>query len=1034
MHTFQEIVAILSNFWAKHGCIIATPYDLEKGAGTSNPTTFLRALGPEPYNAAYIEPCRRPKDGRYGENPNRLQHYFQYQVILKPSPDNILELYLESLKAIGMKIEEHDIRFVHDDWENPTLGAWGLGWEVWIDGMEMTQFTYFQAVAGIPLHPITGEITYGIERIAMCLQGVNSIFDIKWNDTLTYGDIYKQNEVQWSHYNFEAQDEAMWARHFADFQNEAKRLVEKELPIPAYDFVVKSSHAFNMLDAKGVISVTERAHYIASIRDLAKRAADGYLTFREKMGFPLLKKMPLPVESAHSSTAFEPRNKSSSKETFILEIGVEELPATFVPIGIRELERIFKDLLSKHSLSYTSCEVYGTPRRLAVVIRDLDTKTQEETEERRGPPVSSIWDTSGTILPAGKGFFTSIGLTEATQYPQSIQDVTDGKIKGLSVRELKGAQYLFFNHEKKAQSTSEILYRELPSLIQKIEFPKSMKWGSYTSITFARPIRWLLSLFGNETIPFQLHHLTASNSTRGNRQLTGSQLITITHADEYEKVLEEKGNVIVNQKRRAQEIEAQLSSIEEKHSLKAIDVQKVLKQVIYLVEKPFLGLLSFDPAFLQAPKEVLTSEMIEHQKYFPVENAQTGKLAPSFVIVANRPVSQSIEDGNKKVLSARLADGTFLWHEDQKTSLQEMREKLKTVTYQTGAGSVYQKTERMRALSEMLAQTFGSDQNKALIKEISLAASLSKADLTSLLVGEFPELQGTIGRHLAESQKLSQHVAQAIEEHWLPNQEGGKLPSYIVGSIVSLADKLDTLSVFFTLGMKPTSSSDPFALRRAALGIVRILIEQKLSGSLEALIDHALELPMKEISKAQSIKRDSLRQEIASFIITRAKAYLCDRGFEKECVETVLSESNTSIRSVDLYDAFCRLEALSKLKRSPEQMKSFVEVLKRCIGQLDNPSIKPLQDGSKLKERSEIALYKAIEEITHSFGESEKLKSWDQALSHLLQLQKPIDDLFNEVKVLSTIQEEKERRLSLLQSALTLINRFGDMKRFCGFK
>ncbi|MCB1135567.1 MAG: glycine--tRNA ligase subunit alpha, partial [Chlamydiia bacterium] len=281
--TFQEIIRTLSQYWEEQGCIVNQGYDLEVGAGTFNPATFLRCLGPEPYNTAYVEACRRPTDGRYGENPNRVQHYFQYQVLLKPSPLNLQELYLDSLRAIGFDLSKHDMRFVHDDWESPTLGAWGLGWEVWMDGMEVTQFTYFQQAGGINLKPVSGELTYGLERLAMYLLGKDRLFDLPWNKDITYGDLYHRNEVEWSHYNFEEASTELWFRHFEDFEAEAKRLCERKLPIPAYDFVMKASHAFNLLDARGVISVTERMAYILRIRNLAMEAAQVYLESREAL-------------------------------------------------------------------------------------------------------------------------------------------------------------------------------------------------------------------------------------------------------------------------------------------------------------------------------------------------------------------------------------------------------------------------------------------------------------------------------------------------------------------------------------------------------------------------------------------------------------------------------------------------------------------------------------------------------------------------------------------------------------------------------
>ena len=289
MMNFQEMILALNQFWGKHGCLIVQPYDTEKGAGTMNPATALRALGPEPWNAAYVEPSRRPTDGRYGDNPNRLQHYYQYQVLLKPSPDDIQELYLASLDAIGIREEEHDIRFVEDNWESPTLGAWGLGWEVWLDGMEVTQFTYFQQCGGFDCPPVCGEITYGIERLAMVIQKVDSVYDILWADGVTYGDVHHQNEVDYSRYNFELADTDMLFRLFDMYEKESQRIVAAGLPQTAYDYMLKCSHTFNLLDARSAISVTERQSYIARVRNLARACSVAYLEQRKALGFPLLK-------------------------------------------------------------------------------------------------------------------------------------------------------------------------------------------------------------------------------------------------------------------------------------------------------------------------------------------------------------------------------------------------------------------------------------------------------------------------------------------------------------------------------------------------------------------------------------------------------------------------------------------------------------------------------------------------------------------------------------------------------------------------
>lgn len=293
--TFQGLILALQQYWARQGCVILQPLDMEVGAGTFHPATFLRAIGPETWNAAYVQPCRRPTDGRYGENPNRLQHYYQFQVVLKPNPENIQDLYLESLRELGIDTNVHDIRFVEDNWESPTLGAWGLGWEIWLNGMEVTQFTYFQQVGGLECFPVTGEITYGLERIAMYLQGVDSIYDLVWTvnangDKVTYGDVFHQNEVEMSTYNFEEADVDFLFQTFDVCERESARLVEKGLPLPAYEMVMKASHAFNLLDARHAISVTERQRYILRVRTLARAVAQAYYDKRLALGFPLADK------------------------------------------------------------------------------------------------------------------------------------------------------------------------------------------------------------------------------------------------------------------------------------------------------------------------------------------------------------------------------------------------------------------------------------------------------------------------------------------------------------------------------------------------------------------------------------------------------------------------------------------------------------------------------------------------------------------------------------------------------------------------
>ena len=304
MLNFQEIIFKLQEYWSKQGCAIIQPYDMEVGAGTSHTATFLKSIGPEPWKAAYVQPSRRPKDGRYGENPNRLQHYYQFQVALKPAPENIVDLYMSSIQSLGIDLKKNDIRLVEDNWENPTLGAWGLGWEVWLNGMEITQFTYFQQVGGIICKPITGEITYGLERLAMYIQNVDSVYDIQWTDGISYGDVFLQNEKEQSSYNFKFSDSEFLLKAFASHAKQANKLVEENLALPAYEQVLKAAHTFNLLDARGVISVTERADYIGKIRDISRNVASAYLMSRKKLGFPM-------VDKNHAKEAISELDKKS---------------------------------------------------------------------------------------------------------------------------------------------------------------------------------------------------------------------------------------------------------------------------------------------------------------------------------------------------------------------------------------------------------------------------------------------------------------------------------------------------------------------------------------------------------------------------------------------------------------------------------------------------------------------------------------------------------------------------------------------------
>jgi glycyl-tRNA synthetase len=1012
MITFQDFLNRLTAFWEKQGCIIHQGYDLELGAGTFNPATFLRCLGPEPYRAAYIEPCRRPTDGRYGTNPNRLQHYFQYQVILKPSPPNIQDLYLQSLEALGFNLKEHDIRFVHDDWEAPSQGAWGLGWEVWMDGMEITQFTYFQAIGGVELKPITGEITYGIERLAMYLQKVNSIFDLHWNQDLTYGDIYLRNEVEWSHYNFEKASIQMWQHHFEDYEKEAKKLISEQLPIPAYDFVIKATHAFNILEARGAISVTERTGYIARIRDLARQIADAYIASREKLGHPLLErakskqKPPTPFSSEKLLLSESLLNvHPDHTEDFLLEIGSEELPASFVTIGSQNLEKQMRALLEKEEIEYERFSIYATPRRLAIYIHQLAMGKPSQSIEKKGPPIDQAYFPDGKLKPAGEGFFRSIGIAAPT-----LETILKKQIPGLEIRSIKGISYLYGTLHQEGRATAMILQEQLPSLILNLEFPKKMRWGD-VDIAYPRPLHWIVSLFGQEIVPFQVGPILAGRTTYGHRQLS-PEACELDKAHDYIHILYEHF-VMADPEKRKESIEAQIKGLEAQQNIKIIDRERVIPQVQNLVEWPYLTLATFRADFLKAPKEVLISEMVEHQKYFPVANPD-GSLKNLFVITANVIPTEQIRQGNQRVISARLSDGVFLYEEDLKMRLEDFNEKLKKVTFQKELGTIYQKVERILAHAKVIQKMLGISTPA----KIERAALLCKADLASNMVYEFPELQGTMGAYYALAQGEDPEVAKAIEEHWMPRGENAPLPETETGIMISLADKFDNLLGCFSLGLKPTSSTDPYALRRQVLGIIKILIKGKYELSLrDCLLACAHHFPSSIIPNKQEVIG-----EILTFVTNRIKTIFQDYGFYRDEIEASLAYGCN-----DIYDTYCRVKALHDFrKKAKGEFVSLYEVYKRAKGQLNGHEAASVAK-ERLIEPAEKQLHALLDRQQIAFKDALIKRDYDQAYALIATIQPALADLFDQVKILADDPKLRENRLALLRRVFNL---FGEILDF----
>ncbi len=1002
MLTFQQIIQTLIEFWETRGCVIHQGHDLETGAGTFNPATFLRCLGPEPYNTAYVEPSRRPTDGRYGENPNRLQLFHQFQVIMKPSPSDIQQTYLDSLRALGLDLSSHDIRFVHDDWESPTLGAWGLGWEVWIDGMEITQFTYFQAIGSVPLNPVSVEIAYGLERLAMYIQNVDSIFDVKWNDTLTFNDISKQNEREWSEYNFKKASTSMWLRHFDDFEKEAETLVKDKLPVPAYDFVLKASHAFNLLDARGAISVTERTGYIARIRELARAVAVDYLRSREEMGFPLYKPKKIVPHKQISTISFS--FTPEEKHDFLLEIGSEQLPACFIPLGMKELQKSFSAFLQEWGLPFDAIKAYGTPQRLSLYVTGLSSGTTEKKEEKKGPPVSSAFDPEGNPTPQGIGFFKSIGLKS----PISKANLAENNI---SLQTIKGTEYLFYTSITPAFSTFDLLQDALPKLIVSLDFPKKMRWGQ-TTLSYARPIHWFVALFGDKVVPFSLEGIDSDRITKGHAQLN-PQKACLNHPKDYLDTLRNLF-VLADPEERKEKILRQLKEAELSSGTTIVCLDKVLSQVLYLTEWPQVMEGSFKQEFLSVPSEVLISEMVEHQKYFPLRDAKTGALQNRFLITADNTPCSLILKGNEKVLSARLSDGAFLYKQDVQIPLESFNEKLKSMTFQKDLGSVFDKVDRIRnhvkILQKELAPETGSDPTRA--------ALLCKADLASALVAEFPELQGTIGKYYAAAQKEPEEVALAIEEHWMPTSESSPLPKTTSGLLVALADKIDNLLGYFSVGLKPSSSGDPYALRRQTFGILKILIETRKSVDLRNL----LELCSMNFPKIN--KNDPIIEEILTFVTNRAKSLFEDYGCKKDETEAALQGLCS-----DPYLQFCKVTGLHTFRKT-EQFARFYEVYKRVKGFLDAKSEATLQ-ANLLTHPSEKDLVEALKNTRANLSNALEKFDFPKAFESLSSLQAPLSSFLEQVKIMADDPDIRSSRIALIHEVFAL---FGNLLDFSKIK
>ena len=997
--TLQEIILALEKFWADHGCIIQQPCDIEVGAGTFNPATFLRCLGPEPWRVAYVEPVRRPTDGRYAENPFRVGAYYQYQVILKPAPENVLPLYLESLYSLGISPRKNDIRFVEDDWESPTLGASGLGWEVWWNGAEVTQFTYFQQMGSIDLDPICAEITYGLERIALYLQDVDDFFDIRWNEHVNYGDVHRQSEVEYSTYNFERADVDMLFELFSTYEKETHACLDAGLVLPATDHVLKCSHTFNMLDARGVISVTERVSYIERVRRLAQRIARAYVKQREEMEHPLIGRFNIETTStAVDAVSNRPESApttvgavSNRTETadLLFEIGTEEIPASYVPPVLEQLRELATESLTNHRVPFGEVQTLGTPRRITLSIKNVKTLQESRETEVVGPPKRIAYDENGEPTKAAIGFAKTQGV-----------DLT-----ALRIVETERGEYVAASKLETGVPTREILQTLLTEWIEALRFPKTMRWETNSEeprafARFARPIRWLVALLGDAVIDYTYGAAQAGRLTYGHRSLH-PEPITLTSADLDTYIEKLRAvDVVVCPKERRNTIEKQVRDVFGVEGCLPILDDELLDTVNYLVENPQPIVGNFSKSHLEIPSEVLITAMKKHQRYFPMWKSES-VLAAKFITISNGTDGNinGVRHGNERVLHARLNDAEFFYSEDQKTSLADKVERLSAVIFHAKLGSLLDKAERLKALVRFIGTELQVPETT--VDYAERAAWLSKADLTTYMVIEFPSLQGITGKYYAQNSGEAEPVATAVAEHYQPLGADTLLPETEVGALVAIADKLDTIVGYFGIEERPTGSQDPYSLRRHALGTIRILQDRKLPLSLDAVVEKAISLYTVELA-------DDARASVLNFIKERQRVILLQtHQYAPDLADAVLA-----VGVVDIIDILKRASALAEFRLTPN-FEEVYNALNRVLRILPS-DVPETVDATLLCDDAEKQLYACITEAELGFQQSIQERDYAKLLTQLAALQPAIDTFFDDVLVMAEEPALRTNRLALL--------------------
>ncbi|MEZ4679780.1 MAG: glycine--tRNA ligase subunit beta [Caldilineaceae bacterium] len=1002
----QEVIRRLHEYWAAHGCLIWQPYSEKVGAGTMNPATVLRVLGPEPWNVAYVEPSFRADDGRYAENPNRMQMHNQYQVILKPDPGNPQELYLGSLEAIGLDRTRHDIRFVEDNWESPALGAWGLGWEVWLDGQEITQFTYFQQAGSLTLDPVSVEITYGLDRIVMYLQNKTQVWDIDVDGQHSFAEIYKDPEIENCVYNYELADVERLKQLYAIYQAEADACIERGLTIPAHDFVLRQSQTFNLLDARGAIGVTERAKFFAGMRNQARRVSELYVQQRERAEFPWLNN----DETGDTRNAARDTGGVTAEtapvttpQSFLLEVGSEELPPHDVVDGITQIEANLANLLGEAKLTYDGLRVTGTTRRLVAHVTGLAPRQEDEVVEKRGPALDRAYDSLGQPTKAAEGFARGQGVA----------------VDKLEVRD----NYVYSVKRVAGRPTVEVLPELCTTLLTGLRWSKTMRWNS-SNVGYPRPLRWLVALYGTQVVSFTWAGVTSGAQSRGPRfadaaaHLPAGDFTTfsVADADSYFDAVAQQGIIVDRAQRQAAIIELV------KEAAAAVqgttpDDPDLLEEVTDLVEAPQALLGSFEEKYLALPTPVLIGVMKKHQRYFPV--FQDGQMLPHFVTVANAQGlahPDVVTAGNAGVIRARYADAAYFYRQDTARTLETYTDRLRTLTFHEKLGSMLDKVERLKLLAPAIAQRLDADESQ--LTTTRRAAALAKSDLVTSMVIEMTSLQGIIGEIYAKQSGESAAVGQAIREHYLPRSAGDANPATLPGLALGLADKLDSLVGLFAVGAIPTGSADPFGLRRAALGVVNNLLATEIDFSvLEGLTLAAAQQPV-------TVSAEAL-QEAITFIERRLQGVLIELGYRHDIVDAVLAVRGDNPHAAQR--ACAALQSLVQERWWPDTFTAYARCA-RITRNLDEPL---LLDPAAYEEAVENELHAAYQAAAAALnGEQEIATRIGQQLQ---TLEGPINAFFERVLVNAEDERVRQARLALVQHIAHLPNPVADLSKVQGF-